>query len=73
MARQPRDPAQALKDLLFKGMVLMLIGAIVLIAPAFMGGSGFRQAIAGSSLVGWFALILGIAFTCQWAWHRSRK
>ena len=65
--------AQPLKDLLFKGVVLVLIGAVVLVAPAFMPSSRFQQAIAGSSLVGWFAVVLGAAFVGQWAWRRGTK
>lgn len=49
-------------DLLQRGILCTLIGLAVLISPSFMAPTGMREAIAGSSLVGWFALVLGVAF-----------
>jgi hypothetical protein len=51
----------------------VLIGAAVLLAPYFIESPGVRQTVAAASLVGWFALVLGIAFLAQWAWRRHRK
>jgi hypothetical protein len=65
------DPLKARKDLLIKGLLLCFIGAMVLLAPAFIHAPGI-EAIAGSSLVGWFALVLGLAFIVQWALRRNR-
>jgi hypothetical protein len=72
MASTGKNATPAGKDLLFKGVMLALIGLVVLISPAFIKAPGFQQAVAGSSLVGWFALVLGIAFIGQWAWRRGR-
>ena len=68
-----KDPVQAQKDLLFKGVALVVIGLAVLVSPAFIQSPGFQQAVAGSSLVGWFSLVLGIVLLTQWAVRRGRK
>jgi hypothetical protein len=57
-------------DLLQRGIMCVLIGLAVLIAPSFMGPTGMRDAVAGSSLVGWFALVLGVAFLGLYARRR---
>ena len=49
-------------DLLQRGILCALIGLAVLLSPSFMAPSGMRDAVAGSSLVGWFALVLCAAF-----------
>lgn len=67
-----RDPNKARKDLLLKGLLLCFIGAIVLVSPAFIRAPGFTEAVGGSSIVGWFALVLGIAFMLQWLWRRRQ-
>jgi uncharacterized membrane protein HdeD (DUF308 family) len=66
------DPKKARKDLLIKGLLLCCIGVAVLLAPLFIHAPGI-EAIAGSSVVGWFALVLGIAFIAQWALRRHRE
>ncbi|MBI2770177.1 MAG: hypothetical protein HYX47_11170 [Burkholderiales bacterium] len=73
--RQPDQEIRrrSLKDLLLKGIVLVLIGAGVLVSPAFIQSPGLHDAVAGSAVVGWFSLALGIAFLGQWAWRRRRK
>ena len=60
------------KDLLIKGLILCLLGLAVLVSPLFIRAPGFMQAVGGSSVVGWFALVLGIAFVAQWAWRRNK-
>lgn len=44
-----------------RGILCVLIGAAVLVAPHFLGATGTRDMIAGASVVGWFAVVLGIA------------
>lgn len=61
------------KDLLLKGLMLCFIGLAVLVAPAYIKAPGFLEAVAGASVVGWFSLVLGIAFIGQWARRRNRK
>jgi hypothetical protein len=66
------NPRQARKDLLVKGLILSFLGLVVLLSPLFIHSAGFAQAVGGSSVVGWFALVLGIAFLAQWALRRNR-
>lgn len=72
IAAMPTNPRQARKDLLVKGLILSFLGLIVLVSPLFIHSSGFAQAVGGSSVVGWFALVLGIAFLAQWALRRNK-
>jgi hypothetical protein len=66
------DSTKARKDLLIKGLMLVFLGLIVLVSPAFIKAPGFAEAVGGSSVVGWFALVLGIAFLAQWALRRNK-
>lgn len=68
-----RDPTKARKDLLIKGFLLCFVGAIVLVSPAFIHAPGFTEAVGGSSIVGWFALVLGVAFLLQWMSRRNKS
>ena len=61
------------KDLLTKGLLIAFIGAAVLLAPYFVSSPAMRNVIAQSSLVGWFALVLGAAFIVRWALLRRKK
>ena len=54
--------AQANNELLFKGILCMLIGLGVLLSPYFITSPGMQGIVAQSALVGWFALVLGAAF-----------
>jgi hypothetical protein len=60
------------KDLLTKGLVIAFIGAAVLLAPYFVSSPGMRDVIGQSSLVGWFALVLGGAFVVRWLMRRKK-
>lgn len=64
---QPRN------EILIKGMTIALIGIIILLAPIFKPESGIGQLFAQSYLVGWFALVLGLAFIGQFLWTRFKK
>ncbi len=54
--------ARANTELLFKGVLCMLIGLGVLLSPYFITSPGMQGIVAQSALVGWFALVLGAAF-----------
>lgn len=66
--RRPSTPAsrqadnKANNELLFKGVLCALIGLAVLTSPYFITSPGMQGIVAKSSLVGWFALVLGCAF-----------
>ena len=53
---------KANNELLFKGVLCMLIGLGVLLSPYFITSPGMQGIVAQSALVGWFALVLGVAF-----------
>ena len=53
--------AQANNELLFKGILCALIGLGVLLSPYFITSPGMQGIVAQSALVGWFALVLGVA------------
>ena len=47
--------------MLERGILCILIGAAVLIAPNFLQSPTWREMVGGAYIVGWFALVLGIA------------
>ena len=53
---------KANNELLLKGFLCTFIGLGVLVSPYFITSPGMQGIVAKSSLVGWFALVLGIAF-----------
>ena len=59
---QRRHGSKANNELLFKGIVCAVIGLAVLLAPYFIRSPGMQGIVASSSLVGWFALVLGCGF-----------
>lgn len=48
----------------------VLIGLAVLMSPQFIHSTALQQAVAGSSVVGWFSLVLGVAFLGQYLRQR---
>lgn len=62
--------SKANQELLFKGILCMLIGLGVLLSPYFITSPSMQGIVAKSSLVGWFALVLGMAFAGVYGWRR---
>lgn len=62
--QKPQNKAvtQASNELAFKGILCILIGLGVLVSPRFISSPGMQGIVAQSALVGWFALVLGLAF-----------
>ena len=58
------------QDLLFKGLVITLIGAIVLLGPYFARSPSVAELLAGARVVGWFALVLGLALLGRYGLRR---
>jgi len=74
MASSPQRKQDS--ELLLKGAVCALIGAIILLAPYVARSPDVRDLMAQVYLAGWFALVLGGAFLLRyglirWRW-RSR-
>ena len=65
--------SKARNEILIKGLTIALIGIIILLAPVFKPESGIGQLFAQSYLVGWFALVLGLAFIAQYLLARFKK
>ena len=59
--------AKADKELLLKAVLCVFIGLGVLVTPYFITSPGMQGIVAQSSLVGWFALVLGIGFGVAYA------
>ena len=71
----PRKPAtsKADKEVLFKGVTCALIGLVILLAPFVARSPGVRELMGQASLVGWFALVLGLAFMAQYGLRRAKS
>jgi hypothetical protein len=59
------------RELLYKGVFIALIGLGVLLSPQFMSASALRDMVSASSVVGWFALVLGGGFLVQYLRRRQ--
>ena len=64
------EVSKADKDLLIKGVLCALIGAIILLAPYVARSSSVQELMSGAYAVGWFTLVLGCAFIGQFARRR---
>jgi uncharacterized membrane protein HdeD (DUF308 family) len=63
---------KANKELLFKSVTLALIGLVILLAPYVARSTSVRELMSQAALVGWFALVLGIAFGVQYGMRRAK-
>ncbi|HEX7868339.1 MAG TPA: hypothetical protein VF555_25500 [Variovorax sp.] len=54
---QPKRPLRTLE----RGILCLVIGAAVLLGPRFLQGTRWFDMVAGAYLVGWFAVVLGVA------------
>lgn len=59
-------------ELLLKGVICALIGAIIVLAPYVARSPGVRELMARVHLAGWFALVLGCAFLARYGLKRWR-
>ena len=57
-------------ELAIKGILCILIGVGVVISPYFITSPGMQGMVAKSAAVGWFALVLGLAFVGLYARRR---
>ena len=65
-------PSRALRTF-ERGLLCILIGAAVLIAPQFLTSPHWHDMLAGARVVGWFALVLGIALVVVDLFQRARR
>jgi len=66
------DRRQADKDSLFKGLVIALIGVVILLGPYFARSPAVQELLVGARVVGWFALVLGVALLGRHFLRRRR-
>ncbi len=66
------DPRKQDSELLLKGVICALIGAIILLAPYVARSPDVRELMAQVYLAGWFALVLGCAFLLRYGLRRWR-
>ena len=57
-------------ELVIKGILCTLIGVGVVISPYFITSPGMQGIVAQSAAVGWFALVLGLAFVGLYTFRR---
>ena len=62
-------------DMLVRGVILVLIGLVLIIAPHFMSASDTRDLFVHARIPAWFALVLGAAFMGKYALrqHKLKK
>ena len=75
-SRPPRPPAAAARaesELLFKGVTCALIGLVIVLAPHVARSPSVRELMAQAAVVGWFSLVLGLAFIARWGLRRMRQ
>ena len=63
---------KANNELAIKGILCILIGLGVVVFPYFIKSPGMQDIVARSALVGWFSLVLGLAFVGLYARRRFR-
>jgi hypothetical protein len=75
----PQEPTQrpqkkldtkANNELAIKGVLCILIGLGVVLSPYFITSPDMQGIVANSAAVGWFALVLGLAFMGLYARRR---
>ena len=57
-------------ELAIKSILCVLIGLGVVLSPYFITSPGMQGIVANSAAVGWFALVLGLAFLGLYARRR---
>ena len=61
---------KANNELAIKGILCIMIGLGVVLSPYFITSPGMQGIVGKSAAVGWFALILGLAFVGLYARRR---
>ena len=60
-------------QMLLRGAIVALIGAAVLLGPHLLRSPGWRELLGGAQVVGWFALVLGVAMIVVDLLRRARQ
>jgi uncharacterized membrane protein HdeD (DUF308 family) len=67
---QNKVNTKANNELAIKGILCIMIGLGVVVSPYFITSPGMQSIVASSAAVGWFALVLGLAFVGLYARRR---
>ena len=59
--------------MLVRGVILVLIGLILIIAPHFMAVSPTRELFIHARIPAWFSLVLGAAFIGQYVLRQHKR
>lgn len=65
-------PRKQNAEMLFKGVVCALIGAVILLGPYVARSPSVQELMRQAALVGWFSFVLGVAFIVRALWQRWR-
>lgn len=71
--KQEAQLKKADQELLFKGIAITLIGVVILLGPYFARSPAVQELLTGGRVVGWFALVLGVAFLGQYFLRRRTR
>ncbi|HEY4664077.1 MAG TPA: hypothetical protein VIG85_03750 [Comamonas sp.] len=71
--RSKPSPHPLNNDMLVRGVILVLIGLVLIIAPHFMSASETRELFQHARIPAWFSLVLGLAFMGQYALRRHKE
>ena len=63
---------KANNELAIKGVFCIMIGLGVVVSPYFITSPGMQSIVAQSAAVGWFSLVLGLAFMGLYARRRMK-
>jgi len=73
-SQRPKPSRPALNnDMLVRGVILVLIGLVLIIAPHFMSATPTRELFEHARIPAWFALVLGAAFMVQYLLRRRKQ
>ncbi len=61
------------QELLFKGVAIAMIGAVILLGPLVSRSPSVQELLTEARAVGWFALVLGLAFLGQYYLRRRAR
>jgi predicted Co/Zn/Cd cation transporter (cation efflux family) len=67
----PTDKAE--QELLIKALVITLIGVAILLGAHFARAPSVQELLAGGRVVGWFALVLGLALLGRYGLRRLAR
>ncbi len=60
-------------QILIRGIIVTLIGVVVLLGPHVLRSEALRELLGGAQVVGWFALVLGLAMIAVDLLRRARR